>query len=381
MKIERSGATDTLNLKKLSKRLEGYTRMERCVMAMNVFIHIVAWSCPAIKVGSDTKLQSTNSPDIGYIAVDTSAHYIRVKELGRHQCSQHTILSRRMAYDEPYWLGRASAEQQRLIKQHYTWTKSIGYLLHPSIASALPSNAQIADVGTGTGIWLSELSKTSPSTHQFFGYDISDAQFLPSSSLPSNVTLSLGDFKKPFPSELHGKFDVVNIRLIIISMGPGIWESTLRHVVQLLKPGGTIIWTEGNFFVARGFRGSDPASTPGHALTKGQMQLNSRLTKRFGYNWPPNGWRALFEEAGLEKVEEDVLSTDRLPELRRDFTEIGIGAVFGALGNMAGAGEEEGFWSAGEVGEKRKEAVDDMESGAYLRWDIHVSVGSVKGNA
>jgi hypothetical protein len=25
--------------------------------------------------------------------------------------------------DEPYWLGRASAEQQRLAKQHFIWTK------------------------------------------------------------------------------------------------------------------------------------------------------------------------------------------------------------------------------------------------------------------
>jgi len=26
-------------------------------------------------------------------------------------------------HDEPYWLGRASEEQKRLIKQHGIWTK------------------------------------------------------------------------------------------------------------------------------------------------------------------------------------------------------------------------------------------------------------------
>lgn len=163
-------------------------------------------------------------------------------------------------------------------------------------------------------------------------------------------------------------------------MGPGIWESTLRHVLALLKPGGAICWTEGDFFVARGFRGESASSTAGHALTTGQLQLNGALKKRFGYNWPTNGWRGLFEDAGLEKVEEDVLSTDRVVELRRDFTEIGIGAVFGALGNMAaaGGGGEGGNWSGKEVEQRRAEAVKDMESGAYLRWDIHVSVGFVK---
>jgi hypothetical protein len=27
------------------------------------------------------------------------------------------------AHDEPYWLGRASDEQKRLLKQHGVWTK------------------------------------------------------------------------------------------------------------------------------------------------------------------------------------------------------------------------------------------------------------------
>ncbi|PVH97827.1 S-adenosyl-L-methionine-dependent methyltransferase [Periconia macrospinosa] len=248
-----------------------------------------------------------------------------------------------MTYDEPYWLGRASEEQQRLIKQHYIWTKNIGYLLPPSIPPTLPPTAKIADIGTGTGIWLSELSKASPPTYTFSGYDISPDQFLPSSTLPSNVTLTHGDFKKPFPTHLHGTYDVVNIRLVIISMGPGIWESTLRHVLALLKPGGAIVWTEGDFFVARGFRGAELASTPGHALTRAQEQLNATLTKRFGYNWPPKGWKALFEDAGLVRVEEDVVSTDRLG-FYGDWGWCGVWGVgeYGEGRCWGGGGEEEG---------------------------------------
>ena len=274
---------------------------------------------------------------------------------------------------EPYWLGRASDEQKRLLKQHTIWTRSIGYLLHQSISSRLPLNARIADIGTGTGIWPIEMSQSSPSTYTFHGFDISSEQFLPADSLPSNVKLGFGDFFKPIPQELQGTFDLVNIRLIIISLGPeDVWRRVLDNILTLLKPGGAISWTEGNFLVARGFRGAEKASTSGHHLTTGQLQLNNTLIRRFGYSFP--SFTKLFEDAGLEGVDEDVLSTDRLPEQRGDFTDLGIGAVFGGLRNLAKV-REEGYWDEGEVERRKALAVGDRESGAYLRWDIHIGVG------
>jgi hypothetical protein len=219
---------------------------------------------------------------------------------------------------------------------------------------------------------MSEFATVSPPTYTFNGYDISPDQFLPADSLPSNVTLELGDFKKPIPEELRGKFDLVNVRLIIISMGVGVWEPTLRNILALLKPGGAIQWTEGNFLEARGFRGASPASTPGHFLTKGQNQFNGTLVKRFRWCFPE--WQKMYADAGLERIEEDVLSTDRLIEQRPDFTEIGIGAVFGALANLAKI-QEEGYWNEEEVREAKQKALEDRASGAYLRWDLHVTVG------
>ncbi|KAF2476362.1 uncharacterized protein BDR25DRAFT_277426 [Lindgomyces ingoldianus] len=278
-----------------------------------------------------------------------------------------------MPEEEPYWLSRNPTEQQRLARQHEVWTKSIGYLLHPSIARILPGNARIADVGCGTGIWMTEMAKSSPSTYQFDGYDISSAQFQSTDTLPPNVSLnSESDFKKSYPENLVGTYDLVNIRLIIISMGEGVWESTLRNVLTLLKPGGAIQWIEGDFFVARGFRGSSSTSSGGHFLTLGQLKLNGTLKERFGYNFP--NWMNMFTEAGLQNVEEDVLSTDRLPEQRSDFTEIGLGAVFGGLKNLSST-KTEGYWTEQEVGEYRQKAIEDMKSGAYLRWDLHVSIG------
>ncbi|KAF3051618.1 hypothetical protein E8E11_005778 [Didymella keratinophila] len=276
------------------------------------------------------------------------------------------------ASPEPYWLGRASDEQKRLLKQHEIWTRSIGYLLHPSVASKLPPAARIADIGTGTGIWPIEMAQKHP-TYTFHGFDISSEQFLPTDSLPSNVTLGYGDFFAPIPTDLRGTFDLVNIRLIIISLGPvEVWQRVLANILTLLKPGGAIHWTEGNFLVARGFRGNNEESTPGHHLTAAQEQFNGTLVRRFGYSFP--SFFKLFEDAGLEDVEEDVLSTDRDPGQRGEFTDLGIGAVFGGLRNMAKV-KEEGYWDGEEVERRRQLAVGDRESGAYLRWDIHVGVG------
>ncbi|KAF3045547.1 hypothetical protein E8E12_009667 [Didymella heteroderae] len=272
---------------------------------------------------------------------------------------------------EPYWLGRASDEQKRLLKQHSIWTKAIGYQLHPSVTSKLPPNARIADIGTGTGIWPVEMAQLHP-TYSFHGFDISSEQFLPKDSLPENVTLGHGDFFAPIPEELQGMFDLVNVRLIIISLGPvEVWQKVLSNILTLLKPGGAICWTEGNFLVARGFRGQQD-STPGHHLTRGQLQLNNTLIRRFGYSFP--SFMKLFEDVGLQDVAEDVLSTDRDPAQRGEFTDLGIGAVFGGLRNLAKV-KEEGYWDESEVEKRKALAMQDRESGAYLRWDIHVGVG------
>ena len=73
-------------------------------------------------------------------------------------------------------------------------------------------------------------------------------------------------------------------------------------------------------------------------------------------------------------MKEDVLSTDRLPEQRGDFTDLGIGAVFGRLKNLAKV-KAKGYWDEGEVEKRRALAMSDKESGSYLRWDIHVVNG------
>lgn len=77
--------------------------------------------------------------------------------------------------------------------------RNIGYLLHPKVTATLPTNPQIADVGTGTGIFLQYVQETYPDA-VLHGFDISAALF-PSPALPG-ITMQTLDVKQPIPEEL-----------------------------------------------------------------------------------------------------------------------------------------------------------------------------------
>lgn len=49
---------------------------------------------------------------------------------------------------------------------------------------------------------------------------------------------------EPFPDDLIGKFDVVNVRLIIFALKDGLGVDLVKNLMTLLKPGGWIVWAE-----------------------------------------------------------------------------------------------------------------------------------------
>lgn len=226
---------------------------------------------------------------------------------------------------------------------------------------------------------MAEAAKAYPETYSFDGYDISSDQFLHASALPSNASLGIANFKKPFPAEMHGKYDLLTMRLLGITMGMDVWVSTLQNILTLLKPGGAIEWVKGNFLEGtRGLRGTAPRSTPGHALTRMQNQFMLELAVLSGYNFPD--FMALFTDGGLADVEEDVVSTDRIVELRGDFTEVRMGASLNGLRNLARLKTQyPEFWSKAKVEEASARAREEIESGAYLRSDLHIAIGFKKG--
>ncbi|QKX55466.1 uncharacterized protein TRUGW13939_02559 [Talaromyces rugulosus] len=143
---------------------------------------------------------------------------------------------------EEYPLSRDYVDFNRLNLQHYIWKDMFGYSLHPKIPRNQKS-LKIADVGTGTGIWLLDLlPQLDPST-ELVGIDADITQVGPREWLPENLTLRQWSVFTDVPDDLVGAFDIVNLRLFAFVIEDDA-TLLLRKLKKLLKPGGYLQWCD-----------------------------------------------------------------------------------------------------------------------------------------
>jgi ubiquinone/menaquinone biosynthesis C-methylase UbiE len=141
--------------------------------------------------------------------------------------------------------GSAQSEHDRLNAQHRLFDDMMqNDLLPQHIASSLPTHPKILELATGTAIWLTEMAKTLPPNAEFVGLDFDTSKFPSASSLPPNITLRKANMYEPFPDDLLGKFDVVNVRLILFALKEGTGLDLVKNLMTLLKPGGWVVWAE-----------------------------------------------------------------------------------------------------------------------------------------
>lgn len=209
------------------------------------------------------------------------------------------------------------------------------------------------------------LSAELPTAH-LHGFDISDALY--PERLPARVQLHITDVKQPCPPEFAGKFDLVHIRTLTPSMMADEWAPALQHVLALLKPGGALQWEEPNWTTVELVRGRDASSTAGaRAMTELFKEVLSEKTAA-GWNTLP----ALFAEAGVERVEKDIVSSDRLPETRWALSVNTMVAMCLFADIMAKRGATE---RAARLEQFGNQGFLDIDSGSYVRWDMHITSG------
>ncbi|KAI1827541.1 hypothetical protein F4861DRAFT_369582 [Xylaria intraflava] len=267
------------------------------------------------------------------------------------------------------YLTRQNSDIQRLNDQLDVMTDNIGYLLHPSITSSLPENPSIADVATGTGRFLLLVRDSYPNG-TFTGLDISSANYPSPTDLPGNVNMTLLDVKKPIPEDLHGKYDVVHVRILVAAMLPEDWDPTVANLSLMLKPGGYLQWTECDCISMKHLRGKAESRVEnlrflGRAFT---AALSDRL--RHGWNTLPGH----MEAAGLRPVLRDIVSSDRLPETRERATVNSNLAFLSTMRVLSKKGAP-GAMTSEEIDALETKVHEEIRSGAYLRYDIHVIVG------
>lgn len=142
-----------------------------------------------------------------------------------------------MGQIEVYMLARNLEESGRLNQQ----SKFLRALFkdssfHPSIPRG--SLHAIADVGTGTGIWLEEVRRELEDTQdrkavQYIGFDISPDQF-PSHKHPA-LEYVVHDAVTSFPEQYHERFDLVHLRFLSYGIRENQLEDCVNSVSQIIR--------------------------------------------------------------------------------------------------------------------------------------------------
>lgn len=234
---------------------------------------------------------------------------------------------------------------------------------------ALPPAPRIADMGTGTARFLLRVHPMHPGA-SLEGFDISSTFFPPENTLPPNTSLAVSDIKQPFPEEMHGKYDLVHARMLITAILPEEWGSVVRNLVTLLRPGGFIQWEECEFLNAEYL-----ASRPGARLEK--TRYVGDLFRAAQWERFKKGWNTLPQEmrdAGLTAVVSEAVPSDRDPETRESITTSILSLCFTWARMMRERGAP-GAMSADELDVLQREVADEIRSGCYFKYNIHIACG------
>ncbi|KAJ8121264.1 hypothetical protein ONZ43_g2243 [Nemania bipapillata] len=207
-----------------------------------------------------------------------------------------------------YVFTRDYVDRNRLNLQHYLWVEQFGYYIHPHIPPPGPQH-RIADIGTGTGVWLMDLSARLPATVRLEGLDVSLAATTPAGWVPSNVSFREWNIKQEPPEDLIEQYDIIHVRFLLFVLLDDEIPGVLQRLMKLLKPGGHLQWEESDVSSAR-IEKTQPDNKI-EAVTR-LLKLSSGLDSRLKPTWVPK-LAELAEGVGLCDVHVDKRDTERTP--------------------------------------------------------------------
>ncbi|KAL9084358.1 MAG: hypothetical protein Q9159_005266 [Coniocarpon cinnabarinum] len=176
-------------------------------------------------------------------------------------------------------------------------------------------------------------------------FDVSSDLFR--KELPSNVSLHVQDARTYYPQEHHGKFDAVHLRLLVAEFYNEDWALAIEKAVQLLKSGGAMQYASAA------------------ALQKVIGALKEALMYRF--KWGYNILSRIFKERGSVGVKTEVVSCDRVAEMRQPL------AIIAAAGAIGWA-RKKGRWSESELTGFEEQLDKEVSESAYSRYDVWATI-------
>ncbi|KAF3480137.1 uncharacterized protein GIQ15_05484 [Arthroderma uncinatum] len=184
-----------------------------------------------------------------------------------------------------YMLDRGYFASSRLNFQFYLWKESLRFNLHPSISIPIESDLRIADIATGTGLWLFDVARELPASAQLDGFDISLANAPQKQWWPRNVTMREWNVFDDVPDALVGKYDIVHLRLLILVVENSDPRPIIRKAFKMLKPGGYIQWDDLNYPDTYVRRPSVSSSTQRTAATPAFDSLREFVYSNGRHDW------------------------------------------------------------------------------------------------
>jgi SAM-dependent methyltransferase len=174
--------------------------------------------------------------------------------------------SRKYLENSDYQLPKDEEEDFRLDFQHHALFHAIG---NHYIAPIHPPLPLILDVGTGTGIWASEIARLFPAS-TVVGVDLSDRSF--KRPAQENCLLRIGNVLSglPFPDEF---FSFTHQRLLVAGITAENWPRVIHELVRVTRAGGWIELVEID----------NQMQNPGPATTKVQ-EFMSTVSQSMGFD-------------------------------------------------------------------------------------------------
>ncbi|EFY94347.2 UMTA methyltransferase family protein [Metarhizium robertsii ARSEF 23] len=222
-----------------------------------------------------------------------------------------------MSSNDGYVFTRDYLDNNRINLMHSLWTKVFGYAVHPRIPIAKP-DLHVADVGTGTGIWLFDVREHLAKSAQLVGLDISLNAAPHPDTLPSNVKLRHWDIKDDLPADLVAAFDLVHVRFLSFVLLNNEVEVVLRKLFQMLS---TYICTNST---SRCRLVANPTSEPGGYLQWGEPDMETLRIDKVALEAKSEGLEQLFK---LFEIQDARLKPTWAVELHNLFSAVGFDHV------------------------------------------------------
>ncbi|KAL9600490.1 MAG: hypothetical protein Q9219_003141 [cf. Caloplaca sp. 3 TL-2023] len=138
---------------------------------------------------------------------------------------------------EQSWPSRQNVASLRSAELHYLWKAQLRFLLHPKVNLTIqPKHFKVAEIGTGSGVWLLDLAKQLPPTVTLHGFDIDTSLAPPSQWLPPNMTIQQVDnYTSKLTPDAFQAYDIIHVAHVTPTIKDNSPGEVIKNILSMLS--------------------------------------------------------------------------------------------------------------------------------------------------